>query len=228
MKESRYFHRDTYAFRLITGAVALMVFFFMCWVYTTGRTAELDERIVAAARLLRGPVQNTVMLWITHMGDARTIVGIGAVLLIIDAVKWRKADYPLAIGAALITLDLYTYLKALFRRPRPDSEFWLVLEHGFSFPSGHTMNGVFCYGMMLYLLRRNCDDPKTEKALTVLISALIILIPVSRVFCGVHYPSDVITGFSIGFTQLMLYSVIIDEILLRLDIRKKQKLSEPL
>ena len=228
MEESRYFHRDTYAFRLITGAVSLMVFFFMCWMYTSGRTAVMDERIVAAARMFRGPVQNALMLGITHMGDARTIVGIGVVLLIIDAVKWRKADYPLAIGAALITLNLYKDLKRLFQRPRPDQEFWLVMEQGFSYPSGHTMNGVFCYGMMLYLLRRNCDDPKTEKALTILISALILLIPVSRVFCGVHYPSDVIAGFSIGLTQLMLYSVILDEILLRLDMRKMQRLSEPL
>lgn len=216
MEERQYDHRNTYVIRLVIGAVALAVFLFMYYLYVSGKGASFDREAGALIRDLRTPLMNTVLTHITFMGKWTTIVTIGVVLLIIDAVKWHKPDYPLAIGACLLNLGLYAILKRTIQRSRPDEAFWIIAEEGFSLPSGHSMNGMFCYGMMLYVLYRNCDSRPVKAIMTVLLCTLILLIGFSRPYLGVHYPTDVIAGLSMGLAMLMLFTVLIDEILLRL------------
>lgn len=213
-------HRDTYVIRLVIGAVALLVFFLMHYFYTSEISEDFDLAVSETLRSIRSPELSAILIPITHMANWRILVGIGAVLLIIDAVKWHKADYPLAVLSCLITLVLYKTLKVLAGRPRPDEIFWLVAEHGYSFPSGHSMNGMFCYGMMIYVLWRNCPNRHIRNIVTAVLCALIPLIAFSRVYCGVHYPTDVIGGMSMGLAMLMASTVIIDEILLRYDQKK--------
>lgn len=216
----KYDHRDTYVFRLVIGAAALCAFFLMHYLYTSGASQSFDLALGAAVRALRTPVSSAILIPITHMANKYTLISIGIVLLIIDAVKWKKPDYPLAVAACLITLLVYKILKVLVQRPRPDQIFWLVVEQGYSFPSGHSMNGMFCYGMMIYLLWRNCENKTVRNVLTCAICILIPLIGFSRIYCGVHHPTDVLAGLSMGFAMLMLSTVVLDEILLQL--QKKQ------
>lgn len=212
----QYDHRDTYAIRLIIGALVFCAFFLLHYLYTSGISTEFDLAVSEAFRNLRTPALSAVLIPITHMANWKTLVGIGLVLLIIDAVKWKKNDYPIAVLACLITLLIYKILKTLVQRPRPDEIFWLVVEHGYSFPSGHSMNGMFCYGMMIYILWRNCTDRRLRNTIAAVLIILIPLIALSRVYCGVHYPTDVLAGLSCGLGLLMISTVIIDEILLRL------------
>ena len=131
------------------------------------------------------------------------------------AVKWKKIIYPLATAACIINLLIYKLFKALVQRPRPDRSFWLVLENGFSFPSGHSMNGMFCYGMMMYLAYRNIENARLRTGILILIGLLIPLIAFSRVYLGVHYPTDVIGGALRGFSLLMIATILLDEFLYR-------------
>ena len=79
------------------------------------------------------------------------------------------------------------------------------------------MNGMFCYGMMIYLLWRNCENKLIRNLVTVFLCILIPLIALSRVYCGVHHPTDVIAGLSAGLAMLMVSTVILDEIMLLID-----------
>ena len=216
-------HRDTYVVRLIIGAAALCVFFLIHYLVTSEISLKFDLAVGEAIRSLRTPALNAVMIPITHLANWKTLVGIGVILLIIDAVKWKKNDYPIAVASCLITLLLYKILKVLVERPRPSEIFWLVVEHGYSFPSGHSMNGMFCYGMMLYVLWRNYKDERIRNIFTVFLCVLIPLIGFSRVYCGVHHPTDVLAGLSMGLAMLMFSTVVIDEILLWLDKKHAAK-----
>ena len=216
----QYDHRDTYVFRLVIGAAAFCAFLFLHYLYVSGASQSFDLALGASVRALRTPVSSAILIPITHMANKYTLIGIGIVLLIIDAVKWRKPDYPLAVLACLITLAVYKLLKVLVQRPRPDQILWLVMEQGYSFPSGHSMNGMFCYGMMIYLLWRNCPDKRVRNILTAAICVLIPLIGYSRIYCGVHYPSDVLAGLSLGLAMLMASTVILDEVLMRMNKAK--------
>ena len=219
LRKSKYDHRDTYVIRLIVGAVAICVFFLMHYLYTSGIGLRFDLAVGETMRSLRSPSLNAIMIPITHTANWKTLVGIAVILLIIDAVKWKKIIYPLATATCIINLLIYKLFKALVQRPRPDRSFWLVLESGFSFPSGHSMNGMFCYGMMIYLLWRNCENKLIRNLVTIFLCILIPLIALSRVYCGVHHPTDVIAGLSAGLAMLMVSTVILDEIMLLIDKR---------
>ena len=220
LQKTCYDHRDTYTVRLLIGAATLLVFFLMHYLYTSEISEDFDLAVSETIRSIRSPGLSAILIPITHMANWKILVSIGAVLLIINAVKWHKPDYPLAVLSCFVTLCLYKILKVLAARPRPDEIFWLVMEHGYSFPSGHSMNGMFCYGMMLYLLWRNCTDRRIRNILTAVICALIPLIGFSRIYCGVHYPTDVIAGLSMGLAMLMASTVVLDEILLRYEVHK--------
>lgn len=217
LRISKYDHRDTYVMRIVIAAAALCVFLLMHYLYSSGISMEFDLAVGEAVRSLRSPVLNAVMIPITHLGNKWTLIGIGIVLIVIDIVKWKKIDYPLAVLTCLIDLLIYKILKVLVQRPRPDRIFWLVVESGYSFPSGHSMNGIFCYGMMIYLLWRNCEDKKLRDILTVVLAAIVPLIAFSRVYVGVHHPTDVMAGLAAGLAMLLPSTVVLDEILLRID-----------
>ena len=208
-------HRDTYALRLVIAAVLLAIFIADLILMLNGMTEGIDESVGSALRSLRNDALNPIVIALTTMGTWKVIVAIGIVLFVLDMVKWRKLNVPLGIGACLIDLGLYLVLKPLIARERPDTALWLLIERGYSFPSGHTMNSCFCYGMMIYLLLRNSHSRPLTIVGTCLLSLLIAIIGLSRVFLGVHYITDVIAGASLGTSMLMVFTILIDEYLLR-------------
>lgn len=218
-----YDYRDTYKVRFIAAALIFTAFLIEYWLMSTGRLAGADEVVGEWARSFRRPVTNVIFIAITNMARWTTIVGIGVVLLVIDLIWWRKPDVPVAITGCLINLGIYAMLKSLIQRQRPDKALWLVLEHGFSYPSGHTMNGMFCYGMMLYLILRNSRNEVIRKTACIVEPVLVILIGFSRIFCGVHYFSDVLGASLIGLSLLLLFTVESDEVLRQLYIKRQMR-----
>ena len=215
-KTRNYDYRDSYKIRLVISAILFICFIIEFLMMRSGMMENIDESIGAFVRDLRSEALNPVVIFITNMGRWTTIVGIGICIMIADLIWMKKPDYPIAIAGCLVNLGIYSILKATIRRIRPSEEYWLVTEHGYSFPSGHTMNSVFCYGMMLYLILRNSDNESLKKVSCVFFPALALLIGASRIYCGVHYLSDVLGASLIGLSLLMLATVIIDEILRRI------------
>ena len=90
------------------------------------------------------------------------------------------------------------------QRPRP-SKFQIISEKGYSFPSGHSMVSMAFYGLLIYLIYKYIKNKKLKYSLIVTLSILIFLIGISRIYLGVHYASDVIAGFCISLSYLMIY-----------------------
>jgi len=213
--EDRSDHRNTYTIRFILAAVFFALFITDLALVLSGNAVGFDKWAHDAAFSLRNSVTVPVFLVLTQFGSWKVIVTIGAFILIGNAVKWRKRDVPVAVGACFLDLGLYSVIKPVVQRIRPPREFWLLIEHGYSFPSGHTMNSVFCYGMMIYLIIRNSHSRPFTIVMTGALSLLVFIIGFSRVFCGVHYITDVLGGASLGFSMLMLATVAIDEFMRR-------------
>jgi len=91
-------------------------------------------------------------------------------------------------------------LKHLFERARPEA-FQIVAESGFSFPSGHAMVSLCFYGIVAFLIVRK-RSLQWRIAGAVVATLLIVGIGVSRIYLGVHYPSDVVAGYAAGATWL--------------------------
>jgi undecaprenyl-diphosphatase len=84
---------------------------------------------------------------------------------------------------------------------RPDS-FFLVQENSFSFPSGHAMATMCFYGMLAFFLMREVKSWPVRLLIATLTVILSLIIGISRIYLGVHYPTDVVAGYAVGFMWL--------------------------
>ena len=105
---------------------------------------------------------------------------------------------------------LNNILKFIFKRERP-IDLMLIEESGYSFPSGHTMVATAFYGFIIYLIHKSNYSKKIKIILTSILTILIILIGISRIYLGVHYATDVIAGYLIAISYLIIFTHFIDK-----------------
>lgn len=169
----------------------------------------LDLAVQKAFFSLRGPLLNPLVIAVTHLSDTVTIVAFCAILLILP--NRKKYGLPVSL-ASLGGLAIYKPMKHIFLRARPDAALHLVKQGGFSFPSGHSVTSVIFYGVLIYLLNRHCKNDKLRKVLTVICGFLALTIGPSRIYVGVHWPTDVLAGWCIGGAVLMVSICILERI----------------
>lgn len=135
---------------------------------------------------------------ITLFGSAYVIVPCCIILLF--ALKNKKNKILMTSNLVIITL-LNQLLKRVFRRLRPING--IISEFGYSFPSGHSMVSMAFYGFLIYLLYKS--NFKYKNIFIGLLIVLILLIGISRIYLGVHYPTDVFGGFLLSISYLLLF-----------------------
>lgn len=175
---------------------------------------DFDLSVQKAIFSLRSDSLNAIMIPITHLADTKTIVAFCAMLLILPTRK--KYGLPLSL-ACISGVLIYKPMKELFLRARPDISLHLVEQGGFSFPSGHSTTSVIFYGFSIYLINKHCKNQKLKVVLTVICAMLAVLIGPSRIYVGVHWPTDVLAGWCVGGAVLAA-AIIISE-----RIRKKNE-----
>lgn len=139
--------------------------------------------------------------FITNFGGA-IFLSIATIALLL-LIKNKKIRLSIFSNIVIITI-LNQLLKRILRRPRP-TEFRIVEETGYSFPSGHSMVSMAFYGYLIYLIYRYIKNKYIKWSLIVLLSILICLIGISRIYLGVHYTSDVLGGFLLSISYLVVY-----------------------
>ena len=136
--------------------------------------------------------------WLGSGGVLWTLTGMAVVVLAIRR-RWRLAIYLLVTGAGVLMLD--PVLKALVGRLRPVVAHPVAYGNGDSFPSGHALGSIVCYGA-LFLVFLPATRGAWRRVFTVVIVTLIAAIGISRLLLGVHYLSDVLGGWALGITWL--------------------------
>ena len=139
--------------------------------------------------------------FITNFGGAIFLIVLTIILLI--SIKNKKIGLSIFSNLAIITI-LNQLLKRILQRPRP-TEYRIIEETGYSFPSGHSMISMAFYGYLIYLIYKYVENKYVKWILISLLSVLICLIGVSRIYLGVHYTSDVLGGFFISISYLVIY-----------------------
>lgn len=189
--------------------IPFLIFAFIGYTDWTGITAT-DYEIGTYFYNLRTPMRNAVAVWITRLADreAQTLVTVVAVLFLLAVRKWRTGLWyglTVLIGSNFLN----SFVKNIFQRVRPEEIDHLVEQGGYAYPSGHAMGGVIVYGGLLFLLIRYFNTKYRDWQigkwlLSLFIGLLILAIGLSRIYLGVHFPSDVIGGFSLGLSWLSL------------------------
>ena len=139
--------------------------------------------------------------FITNFGGAIILIGLAFMLFIF--IKNKKIGVSIISNLAIITV-LNQLLKRIVQRPRP-TEFRIVEESGYSFPSGHSMVSMAFYGYLIYLIYKYVKNKYLKWISIILLSILICSIGISRIYLGVHYTSDVLGGFFISISYLIIY-----------------------
>jgi undecaprenyl-diphosphatase len=137
--------------------------------------------------------------WLGSDGVLWTVTGAAALLLAVRR-RWRLAAYLLVAGAGALIMD--PVLKSLVGRARPVVGHPVAHGTGNSFPSGHSLGSIVCYGAVLLVFLPAVRPGVWRRAFVAVITALVALIGISRVLLGVHYLSDVLGAWALGITWL--------------------------
>ena len=146
-----------------------------------------------------------IALVITTLGSVYVILPI---CLIIIIVFWKKIEGISVAINLIISFLANQILKRIVARPRP-TEYRIIEELGYSFPSGHSMVSMAFYGLLIYFIYRKVKNPYIKWISCTLLTILIFLIGLSRIYLGVHYASDVLAGFCISAAYLALFTQVI-------------------
>ncbi len=146
------------------------------------------------------PQLDGVMLFITSIGDPGMVITVFISTIAWLGMKRRYSDSVrfliICAGGVLIN----QVMKLFFAKPRPELWTRLISETSFSFPSGHAVGSMVVYGFIGYILAR--EFPIYQRYIYTAASILIIAIGFSRLYLGVHYPTDIIAGYGVGILWL--------------------------
>lgn len=187
---------------------------------------SFDQRVTQYIISFRSPQLNVFFQYLTEVGDFYGYLVLAAVFTIVFYLIFRNWRYVLEMVFVLLISGLANVsLKQVINRARPDAVH-LVSVETLSYPSGHAMSAMAFYGFLIYLFY-SLKLKLWIKVLSIIICSLIILgIGISRVYLGVHFPSDVLGGFIAGFIWVIFCVVLFHLIdLLRKRRRRNKKTS---
>ena len=184
----------------LLGAIGALIFFL--WLADEvfeGSTKVFDDTVRNTIHEMATPWLTQLMIFLSFVGSFGFLIGLGIIAIIVFArLKWKRA-----IALFLITmageLILNLILKQFFHRVRPPAYFDYPLPDSYSFPSGHAL-GAFCFfGVLAWLITARLQKRQPKILVWTLATLLIFFIGFSRIYLGVHFPSDVVAGFISGF-----------------------------
>jgi undecaprenyl-diphosphatase len=189
--------------RLLIGLVlAIVALFFFGWLtdeVLEGATVEFDNSVRLFVHGLASPSTTALMRLSTFLGSTIFLIGLGlGIAVAFYFANWRRAVvlFMITMAGAII---LNFVLKTIFQRTRPEPYFDTPLPSSFSFPSGHALFSVCFYGVLAWLVTSRIKNGAAQASIWILSVLLIFFIGLSRVYLGVHYPSDVIAGYTAAF-----------------------------
>jgi undecaprenyl-diphosphatase len=161
----------------------------------------LDEAILLAIQKLHSPLLDRIMLGITSLGESGVLLSI-CLGLGMGALYYNRRREATTLGVVSVgAIGLNYWLKILFGRARPELWSWIVDANHHSFPSGHAMMSMAIYGFIGYMLAK--QFPQWRRRIVVSTAVLIVAIGFSRLYLGVHWPTDVLAGYAVGLAWLI-------------------------
>lgn len=161
-------------------------------------TEQFDTTVTDYVTSFRTPGLNNFFQFVTDLGDVYAYIIATTIATIFFFFKLKNKKFILQLLGVLILSALANIaLKRAFDRARPTIEHMVVVKT-LSYPSGHAMSAMAFYGFLIYLIFRIKMNKWLRIFLAILFAALILLIGLSRIYLGVHFPSDVVGGFVAG------------------------------
>ena len=212
--------------RHITAAAVIIAcaagFAVLLYIVVKNGSVSWDEPVQAFFFSLRQPGLNTLCEAVTYLGNWYTVTVLCLILLIYPSTR-RSYGVPACV-AAILTQIIKTVIKYSVCRPRPDAAVRLIEESGWSFPSGHAITSMAVLGVIFLALLASIKaqkdgagassksasglSPGKKKALLVCCAVFSFAIGLTRIYLGVHYPSDVAAGWLAGIAVIAIVCIL--------------------
>jgi undecaprenyl-diphosphatase len=173
-------------------------------VVTGSPTVGIDRRLINLVATLRTPQLDQLMYFITFLASEQSLVVLTSVAALVALMAGRPRSAVLVVLAVVAGTLFFELVKLLVQRPRPLLEDARIVQGGFSFPSGHSTVAATFYGTLAYLVIRTLRQTRWQVLVGAATGLLVLAIGVSRIYLGVHYPSDVLAGWAAGALWVVL------------------------
>ena len=209
---------------LMKGSFALLLFVILGYIvkFYPNMLIGFDQPIQTA---IRGdlPASLTVLFrTITHLIDIPVIITWVLIVAFIFYRKQWKLESYLMLGNLTLAGILIVTFKNIYQRPRPEI-LHLVEEKGFSFPSGHSLAVTIMVGTLIVILSQRIKNSAWRKVVQIGLGIYLVSVLVSRIYLGVHYPSDVIASLCVGLGVLFMEFPFYDKLRFQWRFKGKQK-----
>ena len=179
-------------------ALAILVLAAAGWVVTgpyKSAVAGFDTNIRYAMRQIQSPMWTSLLLTLTKLGSTLYLIIVGCVAgLAFLLLRWFR-PFVLFVVVMAGQAALHHGFKWLFTRPRPPALINYGAVESSSFPSGHAIGAMCLYGSIAWIVSKRFETPAAKVGIWIFAAVLIFLIGMSRVYIGVHYPTDVVAAF---------------------------------
>lgn len=193
---------------ILLSISSLIVYLFMTSAVTQQQTVLIDSYVSSIIFSFRSFFLTNLMLFISFLGSELIIFGAIVVIILLTVRNHRKETFIFTL-LLLMGVGATTGLKLLYKVPRPDI-LPLVVESSYSYPSGHALNSFLFYSTLAYFVYHFTKNRLASVVASIVAAILIFLIGTSRIYLGVHYPSDIVAGYVAGF-WLFATTILIDK-----------------
>lgn len=183
---------------------------------------KFDASIQAA---IRGNLSNMAsQFWsnITVLGNTAVIVPLSLIIAFIFYQKQWKMESFFILTNLVVMGIASTALKFVYQRPRPSIE-WLIDTIGYSFPSWHTASTMIVAGALVIIAQQRMKVGVVRSLLQAVLLLIAALVALSRIYIGVHYPTDIIGGWLLAFSILLVLYPFYDQKRFEWRFQSKQK-----
>jgi undecaprenyl-diphosphatase len=188
---------------LLAAGIVMVLLAVLASEVLEGETQHFDDAVRMTVYGVASPRATTVLHAITQLGSPLFLIPMTLVASLIF-LRRRRIRGAILLTATMVGVSLLNWiLKSVFQRPRPLPFFGLTVPASYSFPSGHSLAAFCFYGALAALVTARLRS--TFWSALVWAGAVVIIVAVgfSRLYLGLHYPSDIIGGYATGFVWVL-------------------------
>lgn len=187
---------------VILCAIAVILFLVFTNLVFKNSLSYFDSRLIELVYNSRTPELTRFSFFITAFGSSLFFFTASIVVAAFLYFK-NKIDSLIFIVIIFSAVIINIFLKSFYSRPRPGLDS-LIIENSYSYPSFHAMSSFVLYSAIAFIIYKSTKNRNFSIIISILFGLLILLIGLSRIYLGVHYPSDVIAGYLGGFIWILV------------------------
>ncbi|WP_405153660.1 phosphatase PAP2 family protein [Paenibacillus sp. FSL K6-0108] len=217
--------KKTISIPLLAAALSLAVFAIIALSISDNQIHQFDDSLITLIQGMESPSMTRWMEFFTWIGSGLPVIVITIISMIILYVFLRHRRELLFLGCVIAgSTILNTLLKLMFQRARPTIH-RIIEVTGYSFPSGHSMAAFSLYGGLAFLIWKHIPTAAGRVFMIIVSATFILTIGMSRIYLGVHYPSDVVGGYFLSGCWLATCIWFYQRYLERISLLQSKKLA---